>query len=133
MICINCFHSSTSVTNSRPHKTMSSVWRRRICRECRAVFTTVERPDLRFSTINIDHDKAGFNLGKLIISIAAAFQHDPNRGIEHASALADTVVSKLSLHPIITSDTIAAETLTALKHFDQKAALAYQLQHQLVD
>ena len=97
------------------------------------MFTTIERPDLRFSTINVGHDKAGFNIGKLIISIAAAFQHDPNRGIEHASALADTVVAKLSLHPVITKDAIAAETLIALKHFDKKAALAYQLQHQLVD
>lgn len=131
MICINCYHSTTAVSNSRPHKTTPSVWRRRCCPACKAVFTTIERPDLRYSKIALGNDKSDFNIGKLIISIAAAFQHDSPKGVEYASAIADTVMTKLALHPIITQKLIAQETHVVLERFDAKAAMAYALQHRL--
>ena len=131
MTCINCLHSSTSVANSRPHKKQSSVWRRRTCPSCGATFTTIERPDLRYSTISVGNDKRSFNYGKLVISIAESFQHDKQKGVEHASDLADTVVTLLSRENHIDSVTIARTVHTTLTRFDPLAATAYAIQHKL--
>lgn len=135
MFCINCFHAKTSVANSRPHKKQPSVWRRRSCAHCGAAFTTYERPSLAENTpINLpDGTTDTFNLGRLIISIAASFSHNPNEGRYNALWLATTVEDTLSSQRThITPEDIAATTHHVLRQFDELAAIQYAAQHQLI-
>ncbi len=136
MNCINCFHENTSVTNSRQHKKDSSVWRRRQCKKCLAIFTTLERPstprDLR--VLNTNHNQSHpFNLSILTISIAQAFQHSPEEGRNHALDLAESVAAFIvTQHKQPATDDIAAATHDVLKRFDEIAALQYAASHGLI-
>lgn len=135
MFCINCFHKKTSVVNSRPHKKQPSIWRRRHCDQCGATFTTVERPSLSHSpSVHLaGGDKIDFNLGKLLISIADAFSHDPASGQQNALWLAQTVETTLSSQlKTITPEDIEAVTHQTLKRFDELAAVQYAAKHQLI-
>lgn len=134
MICINCFHEKTSVTNSRQHKKRPAVWRRRKCDSCGTVFTTYETPSLDGRLI-IDHEQQTkpFNLGKLTISIAKSFQHNPLTAEFASYSLAQTVEERLIIEvkqPSI--DDIAAVTHSVLKTYDPMAALQYAAQHELI-
>ena len=136
MFCINCFHENTSVTNSRPHKKQPSVWRRRRCTQCGAVFSTIEVPSLAQNTPVYAPSglREPFNLGQLVISIAEAFTHQPDAGKKQALWLAQTVELTLSTqHPAsLTSEDIAAVTHTILKRFDELAAIQYAARHRLI-
>jgi transcriptional repressor NrdR len=46
MECPYCRKSLTEVTNTRPTRTMSQIWRRRKCLSCKETFTTHEIVDL---------------------------------------------------------------------------------------
>lgn len=133
MICLNCFHVKTSVTNSRPHK-QPSVWRRRHCKQCGVSFTTYERPSLEDQQVlGRDNTHTPFSIGKLTISIARGFQHNKASADQHSFVLARTVETKLLLRAKSPSaDDIAAITHETLKHFDPVAALQYAAQHDLV-
>ena len=84
MICVNCFHEKTKVTNSRPHKKTAGTWRRRQCLKntCGITFTTYEKPALdesiaiHYGSGNDANTIAPFSLSKLTLSIAASFTHD---------------------------------------------------------
>lgn len=138
MICINCFHAKTYVTNSRPHKKSSGVWRRRQCQLCGVPFTTYEKPALddsvtvHYGKANGDV-KASFSLSKLTLSIAASFSHDQTTRELHSLPLAETVeqllISQVK-HP--SADDIAATTHQVLRRFDEIAALQYAATHGLV-
>lgn len=135
MFCINCFHKKTRVSNSRVSKTQPSVWRRRNCTVCRRVFTTYERPSLAENKLL--HLPSGetdiFNLGKLILSIAQSFTHDPQAGEYHSLWLAQTVEDTLSSQrEFITPEDIEATTHQVLKRFDELAAVQYAAKHQLI-
>ena len=135
MFCINCFHTNTSVTNSRPHKKQPSVWRRRKCNNCGTLFTTIERPSLADTALitSSSGEASPFNLGKLIISIANAFSHTPSEGNLHALWLAQTVESTLATQvQSLTPEDIEAVTHQVLKQFDEIAAVQYAAKHQLI-
>lgn len=135
MFCINCFHTNTSVSNSRPHKKQPVVWRRRTCAHCGITFTTLERPSLAANTpvYTTTGEQTIFNLGRLIISIAAAFAHNPTQAKEVSLWLAQTVENTLSTQiNTITPEDIAATTHQTLKRFDELAAVQYGAQHQLI-
>lgn len=135
MFCINCFHTNTSVTNSRPHKKQPVVWRRRTCTNCGVTFTTLERPSLADNTpvYASDGTATSFNLGRLIISIAAAFAHDPTQAKEASLWLAQTVENTLSTQlTTITPQDIEVVTHQTLKRFDELAAVQYAAKHQLI-
>lgn len=135
MFCINCFHTNTSVGNSRPHKKQPVVWRRRACANCAATFTTLERPSLADNTpiYSSEGEKTPFNLGRLIISIAAAFAHDTKQAKEASLWLAQTVENALSSQiNTITAEDITAITHQTLKRFDELAAVQYAARHQLI-
>lgn len=135
MFCINCFHKTTKVTNSRPHKKTPSVWRRRHCPACGTTFTTTERPSLADNRLISlpGGDTQLFNLGKLIISIAGAFSHDQEKASYDALWLAQTVEDTLSTeYGIITTDDIAAVAHQALKQFDELAAIQYAAKYRLI-
>ena len=135
MFCINCFHKSTQVVNSRPHKKLPSIWRRRKCTNCGTVFSTSERPSLADNkSISLPGGSSeGFNSGKLIISIASAFTHAPEKAKYDALWLAQTIEATLSIeYTVITPEDIAAVTHQVLKQFDELAALQYAAKHHLI-
>jgi transcriptional repressor NrdR len=133
MFCIYCFHEDTSVSNSRPHKKRPSVWRRRKCSRCKKSFTTLEQPQLGGRNIHTKNGPVPFNIGRLTVSIANAFAHDPLTGKEQAYWLAQSVEATLaSEHPQITLQEIEAITHQTLKRFDEVAATQYALKHQLI-
>ena len=122
MFCINCFHSSTAVSNSRPNKKQTT-------------FTTYERPSLADNMpISLtDGTTDTFNLGKLILSIAKAFTHSPNDAQYSSLWLAQTVEDTLSTErKSLTIEDIEATTHQVLKKFDELAAVQYAAQHQLI-
>ena len=133
MICINCFHVKTRVANSRPH-TKPSVWRRRKCDSCQAVFTTYEKPSLDDRPILQNNSQADvFNIGRLIISISRSFQHDTKAAKYASLYLAETVESKLiaTTKPLSTDD-ITAITYETIRRYDPVAGVQYAAQHDLV-
>ena len=135
MFCINCFSKNTRVTNSRPHKKQPNVWRRRQCPKCGMVFTTFERPSLAENKpVHLSPGKAeGFNLGKLVLSIAQAFAHDPKAAQYHSLWIAQTVEDSLSSQrEVLTPEDITATTHETLKRFDELAAVQYAARHQLL-
>lgn len=135
MFCINCFHPTTHVVNSRPHKKQPSVWRRRSCTKCHTTFTTYERPSLADNKqVTLPSGSTDtFNLGKLVISIASAFTHRPEEAKYDALWLAQTVEDILSTeYSVIIPDDIAAVTHQTLKQFDELAAVQYAARHGLI-
>ncbi len=134
MICINCFYVKTNVANSRPHKTSSSVWRRRACTRCELVFTTYERPSLEDTAIlSPSGAKSPFSRSKLCLSIANALEHDIKAKQLHSLSLAETV-EQLLLRDVQQPSTadVAAVTHQVLKRFDELAALQYAARHELL-
>ncbi len=134
MFCINCFHPTTLVTNSRPSKKTPLIWRRRHCNNCKAIFTTYERPSLRENKKVLTPDgQQEFNLGRLILSIAKAFTHSEQQAKDDALWLAQSVEDILSSQrENITSEDIEATTHTVLKRYDELAAIQYAAQHGLI-
>lgn len=134
MICINCFHTKTTVINSRPHKTSSGTWRRRHCPHCKQLFTTYERPSMQDTAIlGPTGAKTPFSLSKLCLSIAGALEHDKPARVLYSLDLAETV-EQLLLRDIKQPSTadIAALTHQVLKRFDELAALQYAARHELL-
>lgn len=136
MVCINCFHEKTRVTNSRRHKKYARTWRRRHCESCHLDFTTYEEPSCADMLIDKNGNTTLFNLGKLILSISRSFQHNPQAAQYDCLPLAQTVQRQLILthannNPIASADiaTIAHQTL---HRYDPVAALQYAAQHQLI-
>ena len=139
MICVNCFHGKTKVTNSRPHKKQSGTWRRRQCESCQTTFTTYEKAALDEAVLIHYQGGAGnaltapFSLSKLTLSIAGCFTHDPMARQLHSLPLAETVEQLLITQVRQPSaDDIAATTHQVLKRFDELAALQYAASHGLV-
>lgn len=135
MFCINCFHANTQIKNSRPHKKRPSVWRRRHCVNCESSFTTLEQPSLTDNTPvwRTDGTKSSFNIGRLVISIADAFSHNPDQGKDQALRLAQTVEGLLSSdYAVISTDDIEAVAHQVLRRFDELAAIQYAAKHQLI-
>ncbi len=135
MICINCFHRSTSVINSRPHKKQASIWRRRKCPKCSFVFTTTEQPSLADNKkVSLPDNKTDtFSLSKLCLSIAGAFTHSTKKAAYDSLWLAKTVEQTLSTgYAVITPDDIAAVTHQVLKNYDELAAVQYAAKYQLI-
>ena len=142
MICVNCFHEKTKVTNSRPHKKTAGTWRRRQCvnETCGITFTTYEKPALDESiAVHYGSGKdakttAPFSLSKLTLSIAGSFTHDAVARQLHSLPLAETVEQLLiSQVRRPSADDIAATTHQVLKRFDELAALQYAAGHGLVE
>ena len=134
MFCINCFHPTTSVTNSRPHKKQPTIWRRRHCDACGTTFTTTERPSLAHTQrVHGSGEPTPFNLGKLVVSLARAFQHNPHDAAYATLDLAQTIELTLVTEiKTITPEDIEVVAHQVLKRYDELAAMQYAAQHQLI-
>jgi len=135
MFCINCFQKNTRVINSRPQKKVPQIWRRRQCAACGTTFTTRERPALKDNKLVImpSGKQEVFNIGRLIISIAKAYTHDPQEAKDNSFWLAQRVEEILSTErEVVTTEDIEAITHDVLRHFDELAAMQYAAQHHLI-
>ena len=136
MKCIYSENEPTRVVNSRANKKAPIVWRRRQGVASGVTFTTYERPSLAENKpVTLPNDKQDtFNLGRLIISIAAAFTHDDHAAKYDSLWLAQTVEDRLSMHEgALTPQLIAEATYAALKRFDELAAVQYAAKHKLIN
>lgn len=135
MISINSHTESTKVINSRTHKKKPIVWRRRQGIKSGVVFTTYERPALSENkSVQLPGSKKDtFNLGRLILSIAAAFSHNPHAAKYDSLWLAQSVEDSLSMNPSdLTPHLIASTTHATLRRFDELAAVQYAARHHLI-
>lgn len=137
MICIKC-SADTKVTNSRPHKKTPSVWRRRECTSCGAVFTTSEvvaDDSYIFSVKDGASKLSAFSFPRLMFSIAASLGHRPlPKSADESYWLAQTVTQALqaTATDTVTVHAVAQETYIVLSHFDATAGIQYGARHGLV-
>ncbi len=132
MVCIYC-SSPTQVVNSRHMKRLNLVWRRRKCNSCHSIFTTEEiaRYEAALRVESPSADLVPFSRDILLVSIYRSLGHRQH-AIQDASALVDTIISKListSTSAIITVDTIRRTTLDTLQNFDSLAGNHYAAYH----
>jgi transcriptional repressor NrdR len=132
MVCTYC-GSETFVVNSRPQRRSNSIWRRRKCTQCNAIFSTTEHTDYEKTWV-VQYPGGGlspFVRDKLFISIHKSLQHRSN-ALNDAIGITNTVINKI--HKSVRegglrSEDIAKAVLDTLKHFDQPAAISYQAFH----
>lgn len=135
MICIYSSNEPTKVVNSRASKKAPIVWRRRQGLTSGITFTTYERPSLAENkTISLpDGTTDTFNLGRLILSIAASFSHNHHAAQYDGLWLAQTVEEQLSMQPTdLTPHAISKVTYDTLRRFDELAAIQYAAKHHLI-
>ena len=137
MFCINSRYEKTKVINSRISKKSPQVWRRRQGVTSGVTFTTYERPSLADNSriVRPDNSTDTFNLGRLIISIAAAFTHNTQSARYDSLWLAQTVEDTLSSRfadASLTPKNIADITHATLKRYDDIAAMQYAAKHHLI-
>ena len=131
MVCIYCGHS-TSVSNSRQQKRSNATWRRRSCKHCKAVFTTLETIDLSTAVLVTSSDlHTPFSRDKLFVSIYDSCKHRKDAQTS-ASLLTDTIIKQVYPHvkdasiPLSILRNIAA---TTLQRFDTAAGVHYAAYH----
>jgi transcriptional regulator NrdR family protein len=134
MVCLYC-GSKLSVSNSRPQKRSNSVWRRRNCSNCKAIFTSVESIDPTSTLMYQGFDKhtEPFSRDKLFISVYEACRHRKTAS-EDARHLSDTVIMQLlgAKHSaILRRHHVVTVTTGALERFDRPAAIQYLAYHPL--
>ena len=131
MVCVYC-GNDTEVTNSRPQKRSNQIWRRRQCRACRAVFSTLEAVDLP-KTLMVAYRASTmpFLPDKLYTEVLLALQ-DRKDCYEAAREITNTVIKqllKLPDTPQFRPNQISQETAKVLKRFDRRAWLRYTAEH----
>jgi transcriptional repressor NrdR len=131
MVCVQCGHK-IDVTNSRHQRRGNSVWRRRHCPACGALFTTGERVDYgAIWRVRNGGRLEAFSRDKLFLSLYEAVRHRTT-ALADAAGLADTVINKLGsqvVDGVLESPAIARTVQVALNRFDHAASVAYQAFH----
>lgn len=132
MVCIYC-DTQLDVVNSRHQKRNNQVWRRRLCSNCGAKFTTLEKLDLSKSLAvkDIAGKLSPFDRDKLLISIYKSAGHRKN-AITDASELTDTITKQLietARDGLIHSRQIIDATASVLQNFDNAAVVQYEAYH----
>jgi len=124
MVCIYC-KKNTVVTNTRPQKNSNSVWRRRLCLNCRAIMTTRESMVLNnLILVKKDFQLEKFNDRKLFLDIYQSLDHLDNQ-IEVSDYLTNIIINKLIQRlksPQITSNEIMNIVTIVLTRYDKLAA-----------
>lgn len=136
MICINCFHTKTSVTNSRPHKKTAQIWRRRQCPACSHIFTTYERPAFHEElTVKNSHgEESMFNFGRLYTDILRCFEPHAQQHFDDAFWLVRSVEDMLvGCETPLATATLKEKVYITLAQFDTVASIQYAAHHRLTD
>lgn len=130
MYCIKC-QQKTQVTNSRTTEANASIWRRRSCLACRFVFTTYESLASNQLKVSGEQNEQAFSQPRLLLSLAACFEHKPEKKAENAQQLSQTIVRKLIIKhgDKFNLRDITLMTFETLKNFDRLAAVQYSARH----
>ncbi|MGH7233962.1 MAG: hypothetical protein ACREF7_00755 [Candidatus Saccharimonadales bacterium] len=132
MVCVYC-GGKTRVFNSRPLFRSNQVWRRRICNECKAVFTTVEGHDPAQTWLvkSSNQSSTNFIREKLFLSIYESLKHRPTALLD-AKHLTQTVINKLGAATksgAIDASSITSTVIVSLNRFDKIAGTHYKAFH----
>lgn len=134
MNCPYC-NIDSKVTNSRLQKRSNSVWRRRQCMECGAVWTTIEsmKGSVTFKVLK-NEDLIDFRPEILLISLYESLKHRKTPETD-AQYVFETVTSNLhSLkEPIFSTNLIATACYSVLVNYDKLAADLYKRIHPFTD
>lgn len=130
MVCPYCKKDS-HVTNSRLQKRSNSVWRRRACGSCGAIWTSLER--IEYATIwrvRKDGHLLEFRPETLLISLYEALKHKKTADID-AKYIYDTVIAKLAAKntPELPAELITRTAHDILRRYDKVAASLYLVTH----
>ena len=128
MVCVYCA-GKTRVINSRPQVKSNQIWRRRLCKDCQALFTTIEFHDPAQTWLIKDPSglSANFISEKLFLSIYESLKHRPSALLD-AKHLTQTVINKLSRttkNGLIDSRQITKTVTVSLNRFDKAACTHY--------
>ena len=130
MKCPYCKKDS-QVTNSRHQKRTNSVWRRRKCTNCGAVWTSLERIDYA-TTWRVRKGKhlTDFRVETLLISLYEALKHRKSSDVD-AKYVCDTVIAKLSTKKLaeLPAELITTTAYDILRRYDKVAAGLYAATH----
>jgi transcriptional repressor NrdR len=130
MVCIYCA-SKCATINSRPRKKTNTVWRRRACMGCGAIFTSVEEVDLkgsiRFRSLE---GLEPFSKQKLCSDLAESLSHRKT-ALNDAEELYFTIIERLlpSKSGIVERKLLISTVINVLKRFDKAATAYYQAHH----
>lgn len=131
MLCPYCA-SESKVVNSRHQKRLNSVWRRRRCLNCHAIWTTDEQIRGSSAFMVQDDELVDFAPEKLLISLYEALKHRKTAEID-AQYIKNTVIKNIQLNgePVITVEQIVAECVAVLRNFDKLASDLYKTTHNM--
>lgn len=132
MVCPFCAHDS-KVTNSRLQKRLNSVWRRRECLRCHAVWTTTERIESATAYKVSRRGKLDyFKPELLLISIYETLKHRSSAA-QDAQYISVTVLRQLQSkqRAVITISDIRKTTHDVLVRFDTLSADLYAATHNM--
>jgi transcriptional repressor NrdR len=131
MVCAYC-GSDTRVTNSRWQRRSNQVWRRRQCKACKAVFTTLEAIHLPTTLIVDSRGRSEpFLPDKLYTEVLLALQ-DRKDCYEAAREVTNTVIKellKLPDKPSFRPEQISRAAATVLKRLDRRSYLRFAAEH----
>lgn len=132
MVCLHC-HGPLQVINSRAQKTTNNVWRRRSCKQCDNVFTSIEKIDLTTSLrVKRSEGLEPFFREKLFMSVYKSIEHK-KKALQQAHDITEHVCAELMLHhapqAVVDPAAIASITTKILKRFDAVAGLHYEALH----
>lgn len=130
MVCPYCKKDS-QVVNSRHQKRTNSVWRRRKCVNCGAIWTSLERIELpTVWRVRKGNHLTEFRQETLLISLYEALKHRKSADVD-AKYVCDTVIAKLARHnsPELTTELIKKTSHDILRRYDKVAASLYNVTH----
>jgi len=131
MVCPYC-DKDTKVTNSRLQKRSNQVWRRRRCKACGAVFTTLEAVDLpKLLIVDSRGRSEPFLPDKLYTDVLLALQ-DRKDCYEASREVTNTVIKellKLPDKPLFRPEEISRVAASVLKRLDRRSYLRYVSEH----
>jgi transcriptional repressor NrdR len=130
MVCPYCKKDS-QVTNSRLQKRPNSVWRRRKCVNCGAVWTSHERIELATVwRVRKDNHLTDFRPETLLISLYEALKHRKTADID-SKYVCDTVIAKLARQNSaeLSTELIKKTAHDILRRYDKVAASLYLVTH----
>lgn len=140
MFCINCFHGKTQVSNSRGHKKIPQIWRRRSCPECGFAFTTYENFALdELLLIEKEGSSEAYNRGQLISSLIDSLRstgNDPSEAYWLMITIEEKLLSRQRQQEgwqKISSRTIAELAYETLVAYNTVAGYAYGAAHGLLN
>lgn len=131
MVCIYC-SKDTRVINSRHQKRNNHTWRRRRCKGCGAIFTTIEAVDYTSTlSVNVNNVYTPFLMDLLYTEVLLALQ-DRKTAYMDSREVTNTIIKsllKMPQSPLFSPKDISKVTAATLQRFDKRAWHRYAAEH----